>query len=236
MRLLKQSTNRNTTFFMTSSSDHRSGVTGLMQDDFAFKCSKDGGTFATFSPAVTELASGWYTIILDQTRTNTLGDFVLHITATGCDPHDEVFQVVSELPGQLSEDGILGVWNQTASGLDMGSLGQLVGSNLDEQVSTRAGASFFSQNNLQNDGLNFFPFKMTDATTHEPLTGLTPLVELSLDGGQFNPANGDPVEIGGGWYYINLDAGDEVGINTVYILRFSADGCDTREVSFYMEG
>jgi hypothetical protein len=219
-------------FFMKSSSDHVTGATGLT---LTATVSKDGGAFASFSPAVTERGNGWYMIILDELRTNTLGDLALHITATGADPLNELFHVVSELPGELSDNGVLSVWNRPVGGVDNGSFGQLINANLDAAISSRAGATVFSQLNMQNDGLNLFPFKMTDSTTHQPVTGVSPLVELSLDGGQFNQANEDPVEIGDGWYYINLDAGDEVGNNSVYILRFSADNCDTREVSFFME-
>lgn len=94
--LLKQSTARNLHVFMTDSSDHVTGKTGLT---LTIKASKDGAAFATITPTVTELESGWYSLALTTTHTNTLGDFSLHVTSSGADPTDLVRQVVSLLPG-----------------------------------------------------------------------------------------------------------------------------------------
>lgn len=94
--LLKQSTARNLHVFMTDSADHVSGKTGLT---LTITASKDGAAFASISPTVTELASGWYSLALTTTHTNTLGDFSLHITSSGADPTDLARQVVSLLPG-----------------------------------------------------------------------------------------------------------------------------------------
>jgi hypothetical protein len=98
MKLLKKSTARNLMIFMTDSSDHVSGKTGLT---LTIVASKDGGNFSSISPTVTEptTANGWYCLALDTTMTNTLGDLALHITATGADPTDVSCQVVNDLPG-----------------------------------------------------------------------------------------------------------------------------------------
>lgn len=90
MRLLKQSTAYNLTVFMTDSSDHVSGKTGLT---LTITASKDGAAFASISPTVTELANGWYKLALTSSHTDTLGDLALHVTATGADPTDVVMQV-----------------------------------------------------------------------------------------------------------------------------------------------
>jgi len=94
--LLKQSTARSLAVFMTSSSDHVTGATGLT---LTITASKDGGAFASISPTVTELANGWYKLALTTAHTDTLGDLALHIASAGADPTDLVRQVVEDLPG-----------------------------------------------------------------------------------------------------------------------------------------
>jgi hypothetical protein len=92
MRVVKQSTARSVTVFMTDSSDHVSGKTGLT---LTITASKDGAAFGSISPTVTELSSGWYKLALTSSHTDTLGDLALHITGTGCDPTDVLMQVVA---------------------------------------------------------------------------------------------------------------------------------------------
>lgn len=98
MRMLKQSTAANAMVFMTSSSDHVSGATGLT---LAITASKDGGAFASISPSVTERGNGWYALALTTSHTDTLGDLALHITASGADPTDTLSRVVA---GSLDAD------------------------------------------------------------------------------------------------------------------------------------
>ena len=98
MRLLKQSTGRNVMIFMTDSADHVSGKTGLT---LTITASKDGAAFASISPTVTERSNGWYSAALTSSHTDTLGDLVLHVTATGADPTDLACQVVA---GSLDAD------------------------------------------------------------------------------------------------------------------------------------
>lgn len=85
-------------FFMTDSSDHISGKTGLSP---TVTISKDGGAFASPSGAVTEIAHGWYKIAGNATDSNTLGPLKVHATATGADPADREFQIVSHDPFAL---------------------------------------------------------------------------------------------------------------------------------------
>jgi hypothetical protein len=96
MRLLKQSTARDIVVFMTDSSDHVSGKTGLT---LTITASKNAAAFASITPTVTELATGWYKLALTTSHTDTLGDLALHITATGADPTDTLMQVLALLPG-----------------------------------------------------------------------------------------------------------------------------------------
>jgi hypothetical protein len=113
MRLLKQSTNRNLVVFMTDSADHVTGKTGLT---LTITASKDGGSFSSISPTVTELSDGWYNLALTTTHTNTLGDFALHITAAGADPTDLVGQVLVSLPGDDTSTIADAVWSTSMAG------------------------------------------------------------------------------------------------------------------------
>lgn len=90
--MIKQNTARNLMVFMTDSSDHVTGKTGAT---LTITLSKDGGAFSSISPSVTDRGSGWYNVALTSGNTNTIGDFVLHITASGADPTDIREEVVS---------------------------------------------------------------------------------------------------------------------------------------------
>lgn len=96
MRLLKQSTAYNLNVFMADSSDHITGKTGLT---LTITASKDGAAFASVSPTVTELSSGWYKLALTSSHTDTVGDLALHITSTGADATDMVMQVRANVLG-----------------------------------------------------------------------------------------------------------------------------------------
>lgn len=94
--LLKQSTNRNVMFFMTSSTDNTSPKTGAT---VTCTLSKDSGSFNSSGGSVSEVANGWYVLAANTTDTGTLGDLAFHCTATGADNTDFVHQVVVDLPG-----------------------------------------------------------------------------------------------------------------------------------------
>jgi hypothetical protein len=112
--MLKQSTARNLMVFLTSSSDHVTGLTGAT---LVNTLSKDGGAFASVSPTVTERGDGWYNLALTSAHTDTLGDFVLHITASGADPIDLREQVYTSLPGDSVTVSSLGTDAITATSL-----------------------------------------------------------------------------------------------------------------------
>jgi len=78
-------------FFMTLSSDHITGATGLTP---TVTISKDGGAFASPSGAVSEIANGWYKVAGNATDTGTLGPIALHATAATADPCDLVAGMV----------------------------------------------------------------------------------------------------------------------------------------------
>jgi hypothetical protein len=94
--MLKQSTARNLMVLMTDSTDHITGKTGLT---LTITASKDGAAFASIAPTVTERGDGWYSLALTTAHTDTLGDFVVHVTASGADPTDVREEVFASLPG-----------------------------------------------------------------------------------------------------------------------------------------
>ena len=99
MRQLIQNTARDIIILMTDISDHITGKTGLT---LAITASKNGGAFSTISPTVTERSDGLYTISLTDSHTDTIGDLVLYITATGADGTIILMQVVSAPASQSS--------------------------------------------------------------------------------------------------------------------------------------
>lgn len=81
---------------MVDETDHVTGMAGLT---LTITASKNGGAFASITPTVTDRSNGWYSLALTSSHTDTIGDLGLHITATGADPSDVLFQVVSATAG-----------------------------------------------------------------------------------------------------------------------------------------
>jgi hypothetical protein len=103
---LKLSTQVTITVLLVDSSDHVTGKTGLSAG-LTITASKAGTYSATpITPTVAELdatnAKGLYSLILTTTHTNTLGELLLHITASGADPADYWFQVSTYIPGEAA--------------------------------------------------------------------------------------------------------------------------------------
>lgn len=96
MAILKQSTTYTRMFLLVQSSDHVTGLTGATA---TVNLSKAGGTFGAAGGTITEVANGFYKIVLTTTDTNTLGDLAFHITATSADPTDFVDQVTANILG-----------------------------------------------------------------------------------------------------------------------------------------
>jgi hypothetical protein len=122
---LTQSTAFNRPIFMVDSSDHVTGKTGL---SLTIKASKDGGSFSTITPTVTELESGWYKLALTTSHTDTLGALALHITSTGADPLDFADQVVATASSAPSAATVAAaVWDEATAGhTTAGTTGKLV--------------------------------------------------------------------------------------------------------------
>lgn len=108
MQLLKQSsTAKALVFFLYSSTDHVSGLTGASP---TVKLGKNGGTGASPSGTVTEIDStnlpGFYKVAGNATDTNTLGALVLSATASGADQATMAFCVVAFDPDVASNLGL----------------------------------------------------------------------------------------------------------------------------------
>jgi hypothetical protein len=104
MQLLKQSsTAKALVFFLYDSSDHVTGKAGVTP---TVTISKNGGSFASPSGSVTEIANGFYKVAGNATDTNTLGALALYATGTGCDPCAMAYNVVA-LDPDLAAAGAL---------------------------------------------------------------------------------------------------------------------------------
>jgi len=90
MRTIRQSTAVNIMVFMTDSTDHVAGKTGLT---LTITASKDGAAFASITPTVTERGNGWYNLALTTSHTDTAGDLALHITGAAADPSDVLMDI-----------------------------------------------------------------------------------------------------------------------------------------------
>lgn len=136
--LLKQSTQRNVMVLMVDDTSHITGAAGLT---LTITASKDGAAFSSISPTVNDRGSGWYSITLTTSHTDTLGTLALHITSTGADPTDIVYQVVVELPGLLSSGSGTGQLDFT-SGVVKANLAQILGTAFTEGAAGRIADAF----------------------------------------------------------------------------------------------
>lgn len=130
MKLRKQSsTDYPICFLMVDSTDHVTAETGLSP---TVTISKNGGSFASPSGTVSEVGSGWYKLAGNATDRNTLGELLIHATATGADPVDDRYEIVAWDPfsanvtdprtveGSLDEDEVLRILLAEAAGKSSG--------------------------------------------------------------------------------------------------------------------
>jgi hypothetical protein len=82
-------------FLMVSNVDHVTPVTGAAP---TVTVSKNGGAFGAAAGAVTEIGNGWYALTGNAGDRNTLGELLIHATATGADPVDMKLDVVTTDP------------------------------------------------------------------------------------------------------------------------------------------
>lgn len=105
--ILKQTTAVTVTILMIDSSDHITGKTGLAAGLTVYQSKAGAATGAITPTSVTEIdstnAKGLYALALNTTSwTNTLGEMMLHITATGADPADFKWWISTRLPDDLA--------------------------------------------------------------------------------------------------------------------------------------
>ncbi len=91
MNNLTQWTNNAVMVLMVSATNHSLGISGAT---LSCSISKDGGAFSSISPVVIDRGLGWYSVGLTAIDCNTIGELVLHVEASGCDPTDRVLEVV----------------------------------------------------------------------------------------------------------------------------------------------
>jgi hypothetical protein len=139
--MLKQSTARNLMVYLVSATDYVTPVTGAT---LTIALSKAGGAFASISPTVTERGNGWYSLALTSAHTDTLGDFVLRITATGADSIDLREEVFALLPGENVTVAGFAAGAITTASFAAGAINATVAPNLDNldaTVSSRLASS-----------------------------------------------------------------------------------------------
>lgn len=222
MALLLKSTAYTRNFKMIDSADHFSKKTGLT---CTVNICKSGGSFATSTNAVSEIANGWYKLTLTTTETNTPGDLLYYITASGADDTDFMDQVTDPTVAFFGANTVqVGGTVQTAR--DLGTSVLLSVGTGTGQVNLSSGAVPVTSNVKKNQALAKFGFLMTDSTNHAPVTGKTVTATRSIDGAAFGAGTlGTPTEVANGMYYVDLGAGDLNG--NVIILQFTAASSDT---------
>lgn len=126
----------------------------------------------------------------------------------------------------------------------VGSIGKLLADDIDAAISSRSShsaadvwaagtrtlTSFDNSKIEKNTALNNFMFFMRQSVDHvSPATGLTVTATRSLDGAAFSACSNAAVELGSGWYKINLAPSDMNG--DVIALKFTATGADQRNLT-----
>ncbi len=127
--------------YLVSSTDYVTPVTGAT---LAVTLSKAGGAFASISPTVTDRGNGWYSVVLTSAHTDTLGDFVLRITASGADSIDLREEVFALLPGENVTVGTVASGAITAASFAAGAINATVAPNLDAAITTRLAAAGYT--------------------------------------------------------------------------------------------
>ena len=73
------------------------------------------------------------------------------------------------------------------------------------------------------------PFILLSTSDGSPITGATPSITISKDGGAFASATNTPAEIGNGYYYVDLTSAETTVTNNV-IVRATATGAQPTAV------
>lgn len=154
-------------FLMVDDTDHVTGKTGLTP---TVTIRKVGGSFASPSGSVTEIANGWYQVAGNATDSNTLGPLILHATGTNADPVDMLYEVVAYDPQDTVRLGLTALPNAAS-----GSAGAIVtaGTGTGQLSVTSGGINVVNANVINASAL------ATDAVT-EIQSGLATAAALAV--------------------------------------------------------
>lgn len=119
-------------FKLVDSSDH---VTPKTSATVTCTRSKNGGSFASCSGSVSEVANGVYCLAGHATDRDTVGTLVLHMTASGADPNDFEIEITTNDPfanldtatAVASVTGAVGSVTGSVGGNVVGSVGSVTG-------------------------------------------------------------------------------------------------------------
>ena len=100
------STTKHMMFLLIQSADHITPLTGATP---TVTISKDGGSFNAAVGAIAEAGNGWYKLEANATDRDTLGDFVLHVTAALADITDDRYGIVAYDPFDSAALGLSSV-------------------------------------------------------------------------------------------------------------------------------
>lgn len=174
-----------------------------------------GVTFPTSVASPTNITAGTITTTTNLTNAPTAGDFTSTMkTSIGTAvAASAVASVTGNVGGSVASiSGVTFPSNFSALSIDSNG-----------RVKPLTGLT-------KNVAISGFMFLMTDATTHAPKMGLTVTSTVSLNAGSFGATVNSAAEVSGGWYAINLAAGDTNGATVA--LRFTSSGADDTDLSF----
>lgn len=157
-------------FKMVDSTDHITPKTDLSP---TVLISKNGGSFASASGAVSQVGNGVYALAGNATDRNTLGELVIYATATGADPVTEIYSITDYDPfaktvlggtqgaitwaqqkivANVASQGALDIQNSSTSGYGILSKGY-TGAFLEGNINSTAGTGLFIRG---NGGVNIY--------------------------------------------------------------------------------
>ena len=213
---LRQSTAYTKTFLM----DDGAGGTGLT---VTVNLSKAGAAFGAAAGAVAEIGSGWYSVALTTGDTDTLGDLAFNCTAAGANDTNFALDVISPALVDLQTQ-------ITALAADVATVTADVAAVQSDVTAIKAVTDNLPESIKKNTPYAKFPFTLVSSSDHiTPTTGATVTAQRSIDGAAFALCTNAVVEVGSGWYEIDLSAADLNG--TFIALSFTAPNADARNIA-----
>lgn len=207
-------------FFLNNSASGQNWgqLLGITFTASSCKISKNGGSFANSTNAPSEIAQGWYKVVLTATEMNAQ-DILLFIV--GGSGSSEAVWICTTAIGPSSVNANVTQWAGT------NVVTPDVAGEPKVTVSDKTGFSLASgQIKInKNTALANFTFLMVDSSG-APKTGLTVAGQVSIDGAAFVNLTNAVSEIGIGVYKVSLAAADTNG-NTL-MLAFTATGANAR--------